>query len=330
MNIEEELKKEIRNMGENKKRFEDVKEFDEAVKMIKNKERVNDLESLFLLWKRAHVLEVEEWEHDNKANIKTRDKEKQRKIPNTVPEAFLNEENVPKEDLEEAMKYSFCGDGYIGTSEGAEEPSSNEKTSSGEQNKFTRFLILKEENNIQKRTDWEKREGLKPYNTYYGDWAYDNRGGLKDDRGRATTSTAAKTAEIVRFIASKEKGKFDWKTRNKGAEESRMEEIKKVAIINLNKRGGSASADEAALVAYAERYKKFILREIELLAVEGSVQLEFVVFGKDEGEYFKEMKNMLKEKFCKIYNLPHPSRVSYKEVARRWKKSEERVLKELQ
>ena len=293
-----------RSMSENK--IEISPDFQELVQEAEN---AGTLEELFEVWKRAHILEVEEW----KANKKEGEEQK----PSTVPVAFLNTDIVPSNELEETMKNSFCGDGYIGRSGGKDKKYSNwNNGESEEKRKFKKFFILKEEDHIQKVVDWER--GIQPYNTYFGDWAYDNRKMLVDDDGRPTTSMAAKTAEIARFIANERKKNFDWKSKSESAERDRIVALENTAIININKRGGSTEAKANALVNYAKKYDRFILKEIELLAPAGETDLEFIVFGKPQN-YFEVVKDILTDKKngyprSKICNLAHPSRVSYKSV----------------
>ena len=318
-------------MSKSIEKFEDVKSFDDAKKMLVN-ERVHDLESLFSLWRRAHMWEVEEWKRNNEDKAHMWNKERGRKIPETIPYVFKGIKDTSA--MEGAMKYSFCGDGYIGRRDLEDDFENNEHSNiydnkEGERKKFTRFLILKEENNFQTTKEkWE--ETVKPYNTYYGDWAYDNREVLKiirpkDGKEVTTTATAAKVAEIARYICKEAKDKFNWGSPKE--DKSRKEAIRKFAVLNLNKRGGCARADEMALSQYAITYESFILKEIEFLADEKEETLEFIVFGKitdasdSEKGYFNTLRKILRNAFpsCKIHNLPHPARVSYKDVETRWK-----------
>ena len=299
--------------------------------LVKEAEKAEKLEKLFEVWRRAHTLEVVEWEKDYPDKAATWAK-KRKKIPETIPHVFKSIDD--EETMENAMKYSFCGDGYIGRRDlgndfKADVYSNIDDNKTGQRKKFTRFLILKEENYIQV-TEKEWRGTIKPYNTYYGDWAYSNRSVLKkkeEGKDVTTTAMATKVAEIARFIHTENKDGFDWGSQKQDA--CRTKTIRKFAIINTNKRGGSASADEPALEEYVKTYEAFILKEIEILANKEKGSLEFVVFGNYKGNYFKRIRDILKDKYpkCKIYNLPHPTRAPYKPTGKKmsvvemWEKS---------
>jgi len=288
-------------MSNNLEKFEDVKSFDDAETMLIDEERVNDLKSLFSLWKRAHALEVEEWKEGLGKKGGVKDKRK----PNTVPESFLDK-------MESAMKYSFCGDGHIGRACIDEKDYKNPEYSNmwdeemEKPRKFTRFLILKEENHIQKEHEWEQVPNC--YNSYYGEWAY--KGTVKrqkiDKSGESKIETVSAPATRLGKIVARCAGSWE-----KHTEKSEMQEVmKKCAIINVNKRGGGSKSDKS-LANYFGKYKLFFLKEINLLRSD-SEPLEFFVFGKGVS-YYGEMKKALKghEQFgihCKVYNLSHPAR----------------------
>ena len=259
------------------------------------------LEELFSVWKRAHALEVEEWKHKSPKG------EDEKEKPRTVPVAFLKK--FPDVKIrEEAMKNSFCGDGYIGTSQSTKETYNNKNNSNNEPNKFTRFLILKEENHIQKRKDWET--GISPYNTYYGDWVY--TGTVKDENGKTVSAPATRLGNIVAGCVE------NWK---KDMKKSDIQELmEKCAIINVNKRGGGSSSDKS-LSQYFKKYESFFLKEIDLLRADGE-PLEFFVFGSGIS-YYTCMKDILEPNSfgvnCKVYNLSHPARqMSYDDRKKEW------------
>lgn len=288
------LKKGLKSMSEGKRKFDDVRTFEEANEIVKGeKERtVESLEDLFLLWKHAHVLEIEEWKDYLKKEKSIKDMRK----PNTVPEVFLDE-------LEKAMKYSFCGDGYIGKTDMEEKDykkiSNMWDEETGEPRKFTKFLILKEENHIQfTETEWGKKPML--YNSYYGKWAYDEM----EPKG----STATILGKIIMGI-NEEQGEKSIDNWMDYTDKCKMQKLlKEFAVINVNKRGGGGKSDKS-LGMYFEKYKWFFLKEINLL-IGNNEPLEFIVFGKGVS-YYNKMKMLLQNQFgdgCEVYNLSHPQR----------------------
>lgn len=95
------------------------------------------------------------------------------------------------------------------------------------------------------------------------------------------------------------------------------------AFMNVNKRGGNSCtnhSDESAVLNYAERYREYILKEIELLAGSQKRVKIFVCGGK---AYFDKLTKCLvsegklkNEKFCFVH-INHPSywRVSAESLA---------------
>jgi hypothetical protein len=292
----------------------ETKKSDKFIELETEAKKAETLEELFVVWKRAHTLEVEEWE-----NSKDGKKAGQQK-PDTVPSAFLK--TVPANLLDETMKKSFCGDGYIGTSRLAKEPRNNKNNANNELNKFNRFIVLKEENHIQEKEDWE--QGISPYNTYYGDWAYNNEKALvkkvRDKKGeekeKSTATNATKLGNILALIDEYEvTKKFEGKHCSK---KDIQKLIRKSAIVNINKRGGIEESDYKDLVKYIAFYDEFFLKEIDLLRIQGS-NLEFIVFGINE-KYYKKIKELLEGKCeewgveVKLLNLMHPSRYSVQNI----------------
>ena len=109
----------------------------------------------------------------------------------------------------------------------------------------------------------------------------------------------------------------------------------KAAYMNVNKRGGTfttAGYDESAVIHYAEHYKGYILKEIQLLAKQREKVTVFVCGGKGYFEKLMEALFDIKGNGLKKYeipfdqtkavfiNVPHPSgRVSVEKLVKRMK-----------
>lgn len=96
--------------------------------------------------------------------------------------------------------------------------------------------------------------------------------------------------------------------------DNEAEQLKGVAYMNVNKRGGGSSVDWTRLIRYAKEYKDFIKREIEIINPDVIVcggtywLLLSQIYGiKDEKwDARQEMFNYLDGKI-KVYNMWHPS-----------------------
>lgn len=121
---------------------------------------------------------------------------------------------------------------------------------------------------------------------------------------------------------------------------SRKEFTEKNAYMNVNKRGGTVTTvgyDESAVVHYARKYRRFILREIVLLAGRQAGRKEICVYVCGSQKYFERIltaldvtDNLLQEyegicgKVAVCFrDIPHPSgRISYKKLAEKMEENE--------
>lgn len=97
---------------------------------------------------------------------------------------------------------------------------------------------------------------------------------------------------------------------------SKEEFVNIAAYMNVNKRGGTKSTagrDETSVINYAEKYRKFILKEICLLA---GKQPQVTVFAGGSEKYFEKLMNALdpldytdadSSKRIKFVHITHPS-----------------------
>ena len=93
-----------------------------------------------------------------------------------------------------------------------------------------------------------------------------------------------------------------------GREVSEREAIKRIAVINLNKRGGVGRAHGNKIINYTKDYNNYIKKQIELIDPK-----YIVCCGKCSGEYIGDLlkkevyKNSLPKK-CVFIMIGHPSR----------------------
>ena len=93
-----------------------------------------------------------------------------------------------------------------------------------------------------------------------------------------------------------------------GRESLEQEAIKRIAVINLNKRGGVGRAVDNKIINYTKDYSNFIKKQIELIDPK-----YIVCCGKCSGEYIGDLlkkevyRNSLPKK-CIFIMIGHPSR----------------------
>ena len=94
--------------------------------------------------------------------------------------------------------------------------------------------------------------------------------------------------------------------------------LKRIAYMNINKRGGTNKSVDSEIEKYASDYRDFITREIELISPK-------VIFCCSPVVY-KIIKSIVKNDNIKLLNVHHPSNhyVSYAEVLKNLKNELER------
>ena len=105
--------------------------------------------------------------------------------------------------------------------------------------------------------------------------------------------------------------------------------------MNVNKRGGAsttAGRDETAVIQYASRYKKFILREIAILT-KNEDAIVFVCGGKS---YFGRLMHALfdeeVEGKIKVNGVFIKDKITYKQIPHpsHWKITSQKITEEMQ
>ena len=281
--------------------------FKECEKKVNEKE---DLKALFDLWKKAHAAEVGEI----KKKIKENNHEEcdgrvfQEKIYKdcTVSSHFVRFFYMEKckecAEIQEqtvweyVLKTAFNEDGCVGNYDVPE-------------NGYKYIVLLKESNDSKKACikDYIPKMKKECVNEWIEDW--------KEGRVSAPMLTKINN-EFNIFFKKKHKLKCEDFT-------------KEMAYINVNKRGGTERTqgrDRNAVINYANKYKKFILKEIDILSKENPSVTVFVCgLGKN---YFPPLIRSLtglsekeiddnctnyeyveesRQKKIQFVNIPHPS-----------------------
>lgn len=255
-------------------------------KYEKELEHINDLESLFQLWKKAQDIEIDELESkieklrspersDKEIFEKNIQKVRGKKNENTISSHFTQFFN--KSNWKSVLKRAFNADGCVGTFDVKQEG--------------YRYIFLLKEANDSEKTD-EKCYDENPIrkecvNLCLQEW----KNGKK---------TVRMLTRLYKAMA--------------GAELPKEKSLELAAYMNVNKRGGeekTQGTDESAVVRYAKKYRKFILREMYLLSKKRSV----VVF--TAGSYFPRLMKAIgvdeKNEYAyegitiKFVKITHPS-----------------------
>lgn len=284
-------------------------------------EECNNLKELFESWQAAHIKEVDRLSDEiSKRAVDSCDseifiKEYYKKRENTISSQFvqffskgdckkceknrgiLSQGDIPWEYV---LKNAFNMDGCVGTFDVGEG--------------FEYIFLLKEANDSKKTCieDYPKFELREEnVNMWVQDW-------LNPEKKEKAKMLEKINKALKEFIKEERETGYDF--------------TQKVAYMNVNKRGGTfitTGYDESAVIHYAERYREYMLREIQLLAKARENVTVFVCGGKG---YFKKLMNALEimEHGSKRYeiqlsktkvvfiNVPHPSgRVSIETMVKK-------------
>lgn len=288
--------------------------FDERIKEMKIEE-VEDLRTLFKLWRDAHAIEVEE---SVKQKLKDEDITKEKfeemvykKRKNTISSHFAKffERSKCDECINDELKTNARAiwEIALGNAFNADGTYGNYNVKNGgyqyicllkEANDSKKICVMKDYlSNDEQVNKWIVEETnskeaclcQKKYNSY-----------MLDKLNRA----------FVEFFC--------------GGKEAECDDFKnEMAFMNVNKRGGTsttAGRDETAVINYAEKYRKFILREINILSTGRNDAQVFVCGDKNYflrlmGALFPEEKKKIKNADSQVYvgenikfiNIPHPS-----------------------
>jgi len=156
----------------------------------------------------------------------------------------------------ETFKDSFCWDGYV--------------TGNDVNRKIVALYVFRESNVADEMPNGEKNDTF---------WLKENIAGTKDDAKVYLGWIKEKYENYRNSISYNKKFSFD-----------------KIAVMNLNKRGGYGTVDNASLKNYVIKYQHFLKRQIEI------IDPEIIICG---GTHKHVYKNILK---CKeIFDCKHPT-----------------------
>lgn len=280
------------------------------------------LEGLFELWKEAHEIEIEDKIDKRDINKKEFVETVYEKKGNTISSHFTqffekecNHKQCSKAKEHEgkaweiALKKAFNMDGTY----------ENFDVKKGG---YGYICLLKEANDSKKTciNDYLKQSSV------VNEWIVDDGREVcgrkyKSDLLNKLNEAFAKLNNVENSDEAKEN--FDFKDE--------------VAYMNVNKRGGTSRTvgrDETAVINYAEKYKEFILKEIEILSQNQEEVRVFVCGGKS---YFTRLMRALfgenveivdektstqhvKDKNLTFIQIPHPSY---------WRVSVEKLVEEM-
>lgn len=295
-----------------------------------------DLKELFVLWKEEHKKEVEDIKEQIK-NMKSENSKEcdgeifRKKIYNecTISSHFIQffyrEQCKKCADIKEktaweyVLENAFNADGCVGNYDIAE-------------NGYKYIALLKEANDSDKccvRENYQTEEDIP--NRWLTDWRKDKNNrkyNMLNKLNSAFYQYKNKDEEIAKKIPEKDFFFDD-----------------EMAYMNVNKRGGTSSTvgvDQNVLIKYAEKYRKFILKEIDILSA-GQEEVTVFVYGKRDN-YFERLVKALckdavkiqegiykytytsdsKDKTIKLVNITHPSgRISAADLAEEMKREGE-------
>lgn len=264
-------------MSEERDKVQKIREnFKELEKQISQE---TDLKELFDLWRNAHASEVDEIKEQMKAKASINEDDKKIfetelyhsksringiKHKNTISSHFVQffdrECSCNEPAWEYVLKHAFNMDGCYGTFQPRKDG-------------YKYICLLKEANDSKKVCvkDYEPDIGEKKINEFV----------MKE---KEKHSMLIILNEAFRHFCDKVE---------KSNPKDFMEET---AYMNVNKRGGTSSTvrfDQTAVINYAGKYRKFILKEIDLLSL-GNKEVTVFVCGKRDN-YFEK----LVEKLCK-------------------------------
>lgn len=278
--------------------------FDKLKKKIQKPDL--NLEGLFEIWREAHMAEVEEIEKQIKDKMEKSNKKCEGRIfqeevykESTVSSHFIQffyKEQCRKcvEIREDAvwkyvLKHAFNEDGSVG----------NYDIPDGG---YRYIVLLKEANDSAKHCVSENyiaKDSEQLPNQWIVNWKEGEPGkyGMLYKLNRA-------------FYKYKHRNNQDKEAKEPEKNDFFFEEM---AYMNVNKRGGATTTtglDEDVLINYAEKYRDFILKEIELLS-DGK---EVTVFVCGKKEYFRKLIEKLCDsdqsytyKNIRFVSITHPS-----------------------
>ena len=287
-------------------------------------QNVEELKTLFKLWKKAHEVEIDEVfaefvdKNINKGEFET---EVYKKKGNVISSHFAqffekkcNSKVCPqakelgRKAWEIALKKAFNMDGTY-------------KNYDVKEGGYQYICLLKEANDTKKMCINDYLDASDVVN----EWIVNDGQGVCGRKYKSDMLNKLNEA-FYKLIGNEKSGEneedFDFKNE--------------VAFMNVNKRGGTfrtAGRDETAVIQYAARYKEFILKEIDILTknekatvfVCGSKsyfeRLMIAFFEKEVQKEIKDKRVLVKDKIT-FKQIPHPSywKVTSAELAEEMRK----------
>ena len=304
-------------MSEERDKVQKIREnFKELEKQISQK---TDLKELFDLWRNAHASEVDEIKEQMKAKASINEDDKKIfetelyhsksringiKHKNTISSHFVQffdrECSCNEPAWEYVLKHAFNMDGGYGTFQPKKDG-------------YKYICLLKEAND-------SKKVCVRNYKP--------------DIRAKKINEWVMKERESQSLlIALDEAFKIFYKSKKDSECQDFTEEM---AYMNINKRGGTSSTkvvDETAVINYAEKYKEFILKEIEILSRNSEEVRVFVCGSKS---YFTRLMGAMfgkeeRKKAQKDAVLPH-NNITFIQISHPscWKVTSEKRAEEMQ
>lgn len=285
--------------------------FKECKDQVNQKE---NLESLFELWRKAHGVEIDENFGQQNISKEKFEKDIYNKKGNTISSHFTQffekecskcqkARNIEKNVWEIALKKAFNMDGTY----------ENFKIKEGG---YRYICLLKEANDSKKMcvNDYLFETNI------VNEWVVEDS---KETCGRKYRSHMLDKLNTAFALYSNQKQEnFDFRSE--------------MAFMNINKRGGTsttAGRDETAVVNYAKEYRKFILKEIDILREHNDVtifvcgsesyfkRLMIALFPEEKEKIKNHKENIYLKGKIKFIKISHPSY---------WKVSPEQLAQEMQ